>query len=131
MSEAAHPFVMALRDYQLRQEAHLATMGDVPSPLRDWVAEMTRRHGSTFRWWHLGAPQWQDMNEVTGGTRLDLSAFAPGWLRGLLIVLYGEEPDHWPAQWTETEITRANSWMQGVTPRGVCYAGLSSRGSAQ
>lgn len=123
MSE--HPFVLTLREQALRQEAHLAAMGDVPDALGAFVTEMTRRHGSRLRWWHLGAPRWEDHNDTDGGSMLDLRAFGPGWLRGLLIVMYGEEPDHWPAVWSVAEVQRATSWMQGQTPRGVVYAGLA------
>lgn len=49
-----------------------------------------------------------------------------GWLVGLRLVLWGEEPRHWPAAWDQADVDRAATWLAGKHPRQVVYADGSS-----
>lgn len=114
LAQLPYPALCALRRDAIT--VHVASMPRVPR-LDSWAAMMSKRCGSGARVHHLGNPAL-----TLDGVQHDLSHLALGWLEALLVVRYGEAPYHWPAGWSDDDVTRAEKWLfQGDTPNGVTY----------
>lgn len=103
-----YPSLCALR--RAAYTAHVAAMAVDPR-IQAWASRMVDGHGPRVAVWFNGFD----------GVRTD-HASALGWIEALLVVRYGEEPKHWPAEFTEQDIRRAEGWEAGTDrPAGVRY----------
>jgi len=85
-----------------RQTYDALIAGYTPRPeLATWVATMTQKHGASV---------------------CSIFGHPVSWLVGLRLTLWGEEPRHWPADWEDADVARANAWAAGAHPRTVVYA---------
>lgn len=87
---------------RLWRQTYEALVADyTPRPeLATWVATMTEKHG---------------------GPLCSIFGHPVSWLVGLRLALWGEEPRHWPADWQDADVLRANAWAAGAHPRTVVY----------
>lgn len=100
LSPEEHYYQVVLPSRRNAYALHVTQMA-VPDDLNAWVAWMTERHGPTVKVWHNTVP----------------------WLEALLVVRYGEAVEHWPAEFSEGDVLRAQEWSQGKLPNGVKEGG--------
>lgn len=102
--------VLALR--RDAYSAHVAAMAVDPR-LVAWADRMRAAHGPRVAVWFNGK------NHKTGAIEFHT---ALQWIEALMVVRYGEEPvPHWPTEFSEADVRRAERWEGGDRPEGVTY----------
>lgn len=96
-------------------EAHVAAMPR-SARLDAWAARMTQRHRSSVVGigLHGGGAYFPERQP---GERLQGAPVS--WLAWLILGWHGENPDHWPAAWTDDHVTRAAAFED----RGKLFEG--------
>ena len=90
-----------LRVRQAAYREHVAGMSVNPE-IEIWAARMTAKHGRFVQMW----------------------ANTVDWPTALLILRWGEAPEHWPAEFGEDDVRRALTWEAGTRRAdGVTYLG--------
>ena len=97
----ALPYAQVLAIRQKAYAEHVAAM-PVDEEIAAWAERMTAKHGPKVKVWE---------NVID-------------WLTALLIVRWGEAPEHWPAEFEADDRSRALSWEAGGRQAtGVTYLG--------
>jgi len=99
LNELPYAQVLAIR--QKAYAEHVAAM-PADEEIAAWAARMASKHGRFVQMW----------------------ANTVDWPTALLILRWGEAPEHWPAEFGEDDVRRAVTWEAGTRrAEGVTYLG--------